>query len=48
MQTEGFIKKEAYYKFNVTLQDHLKKIQSESLTFDIEKMISAITEDTVI
>ena len=48
VQTEGFIKKEAYYKFNVTLQDHLKRIQNESLTFEIEKMISAMTEDTVI
>ena len=48
VQTEGFIKKEAYYKFNVTLQEHLRKIQNESLTFEIEKMISAMTEDTVI
>ena len=48
VHAEGFIKKEAYYKFNVTLQDHLKKIQNESLTFDLEKMISAMTEDAVI
>ena len=46
--SEGFIKKDDYYKFNSVLQGQLNKIQNASLSFDIERIISEVNIDSVI
>jgi len=48
VRSEGFIKKDDYYKFNSVLQGQLNKIQNASLSFDIERIISEVNIDSVI
>ncbi len=45
IHTEGLIKKNAYYKFNTILQDNLRKLENESVEFNIDRIISQVKEE---
>jgi hypothetical protein len=47
IHTEGLIKKDAYYKFNIVLQDNIKKLENEAVEFDFDGIIAQVKETCI-
>ena len=47
IHTKGLIKKDAYHKFNSILQDKIKRLENETVEFEIERIISQVKEESV-
>lgn len=47
VQSDGFVNKENYYKFDTMLQEQIRLLENEKMTFELENLLQKVKEESL-